>query len=197
MSYFVYILRTSSNTLYIGQTNNLKKRLQDHKAKTSKSAKYLRYFVSFKLVYTEKFPTRVEAIKRELQLKRLSHAKKEILINSPKIASKTLDFYCDFVFSGKVKVKKVKETNNILAFYHTKPSWTTHIVIVPKKHIPTLLDLKDKNLIEEIFEVAKQIIKEDNLEKTNFKIITNGGKFQDSKHLHFHLVSGNPLRVYA
>jgi histidine triad (HIT) family protein len=31
----------------------------------------------------------------------------------------TDDFYCDMVFSGKVKVKKVKETDNILAFHHT------------------------------------------------------------------------------
>lgn len=109
--------------------------------------------------------------------------------------SKTIDFYCDFVFSGKVKVNEIKETDNVLAFYHTKPSWTTHIVIVPKKHIPTLLDLEDKELIEEIFDVAKQIIKKYNLGKTNFKIITNGGKFQDSKHLHFHLVSGKPLFI--
>lgn len=107
--------------------------------------------------------------------------------------SKTLDFYCDFVFSGKVKVKKVKETDNVLAFYHTKPSWNTHMVIVPKKHIPTLLDLNNMGVIQEIFEVIKQIINKKNLEKNNFRIITNGGKFQDSKHLHFHLVSGEHI----
>ena len=38
MSYYVYILRTSSNTLYIGQTNNLAKRLKEHQGKSSKSA---------------------------------------------------------------------------------------------------------------------------------------------------------------
>ena len=42
MTYFVYILRTSSNTLYIGQTNNLEKRLKEHKKKSSKSAKYIK-----------------------------------------------------------------------------------------------------------------------------------------------------------
>ncbi|OGM08524.1 hypothetical protein A2Z67_02220 [Candidatus Woesebacteria bacterium RBG_13_36_22] len=78
--YFIYILRTSSNTLYIGQTNNLEKRLEEHKSKTAKSAKYIRYFPSFKLVYSEKYPTRKEAVQREIQLKKWSKTKKEALI---------------------------------------------------------------------------------------------------------------------
>lgn len=80
MSYSVYVLRTSSNTLYIGQTNNLKKRLIEHKNKSTKSAKYIRYFGSFKLVYSEKFSTRQEAMKREWQLKQWPKAKKEAII---------------------------------------------------------------------------------------------------------------------
>ena len=80
MTYYVYILRTSSNTLYIGQTNNLEKRIKEHKNKTSKSAKYIRYFKSFKLVYSEKHSTRKEAVKREAQIKQWPKAKKEVLI---------------------------------------------------------------------------------------------------------------------
>ncbi len=80
MTFFVYILRTSSNTLYIGQTNNLEKRIKEHKNKSSKSAKYIRYFPSFELVYHEKHSTRSEAIRREIQLKKWSKIKKEALI---------------------------------------------------------------------------------------------------------------------
>lgn len=80
MSYFVYILRTSSNTLYVGQTNNLEKRIKEHKSKSSKSAKYIRYFKSFDLAYSEKYLTRKEAMKREYQLKKWSKTKKETLI---------------------------------------------------------------------------------------------------------------------
>ena len=86
--YMVYILRTSANTLYIGQTNNLKKRLEEHKNKTPKSAKYIRYFKSFELVYTETFTTRQEAMKREWQIKQWPRAKKEALIKDDKIALK-------------------------------------------------------------------------------------------------------------
>ncbi len=78
--YTVYILKTSSNTLYIGQTNDLEKRLLAHKNKTRESAKYMRYFTSFELVYTETKRTRSAAMKREAALKRLTRGKKDELI---------------------------------------------------------------------------------------------------------------------
>jgi len=80
MPYSIYILRTSSNTLYIGQTNNLEKRLREHKSKSSKSAKYMRYFSSFTLVYSEKYLTRKKSMQREAELKKWSKTKKEALI---------------------------------------------------------------------------------------------------------------------
>lgn len=78
--YYVYILRTSSNTLYTGQTNNLKRRLKEHREKSSKSAKYIRYFSSFNLVYFEKYKSRKETILREIEIKKMNKAKKEKLI---------------------------------------------------------------------------------------------------------------------
>lgn len=99
------------------------------------------------------------------------------------------DFYCEDVFSGKTKVKIVKETDTVLAFYHTKPSWTTHIVIVPKLHVENFLAAKPE-LIVEIVNIAQTIIKDLKLNESNYKLITNGGSFQDGNHLHFHLVSG-------
>lgn len=82
MSYFVYILRTSSNTLYIGQTNDLERRLDEHRNDKNKSAKYLRYFSSFELVYSENHIDRSSAMKREYQLKKWTRSKKEALIKS-------------------------------------------------------------------------------------------------------------------
>jgi predicted GIY-YIG superfamily endonuclease len=80
MSFYVYILRTSSNTLYVGQTNNLEKRIKEHKSKTIKSSKYIRSFPSFELVYSESFTTRSQALKREYELKTWPKEKKEALI---------------------------------------------------------------------------------------------------------------------
>ncbi len=88
--YFVYIIRTSLDTLYIGQTNNLEKRLKEHQNKSSKSAKYIRYFNSVKLVYSEKYQTRKEAMQREYQLKRWTRLKKEALIKGDRMLLKGL-----------------------------------------------------------------------------------------------------------
>lgn len=77
----VYILKTSGNTLYIGQTKDLKTRLHHHKNKTKQSAKYLRPFSSFELVYTELLETRSLALKREIALKKLSRLQKDALVS--------------------------------------------------------------------------------------------------------------------
>lgn len=81
MTYSVYILRTSSNTLYIGQTNNLERRLKEHKGKTGKSAKYVRCFDSVELVYSEEQPSRGEAMRREREIRTWRKAKKENLVS--------------------------------------------------------------------------------------------------------------------
>lgn len=78
----VYMLRTSSNTLYTGQTNNIDRRMKQHTEKKSASAKYMRLFESFTLVHTEKFASRAEAMKREAEIKRLPKKKKELLITT-------------------------------------------------------------------------------------------------------------------
>ena len=104
--------------------------------------------------------------------------------------TETTDFYCDYVLNGKLEVERLRETENVLAFMHTKPSWSFHCVIVPKQHITQLAEVHDMGIVKEIFEVAQSIILERGLHETNYRIITNGGSFQDSHHLHFHLVSG-------
>lgn len=78
--FFVYILRTSANTLYVGQTNNLERRLKEHKSKTKKSAKYIRCFDSCELVYKEEYKTRGDAMRREIELKKFTKDKKEKLV---------------------------------------------------------------------------------------------------------------------
>jgi len=106
------------------------------------------------------------------------------------------DFYCDEVLSGKTSVRKVMETENILAFYHTKPFYPVHIVAIPKQHIPSLLSLEesDNDLLVELFIVIKQVASKVTSENGACKIVTNLGDYQESKHLHWHIVSGNPIR---
>ncbi|MBI4028875.1 MAG: GIY-YIG nuclease family protein [Candidatus Blackburnbacteria bacterium] len=81
MSYTAYILRFSNNSLYIGQTNNINQRLKDHQSKTSRAAKFSKENGEFQLVYSEKYPTLLESMRREKQLKGWTRAKKEALIS--------------------------------------------------------------------------------------------------------------------
>jgi histidine triad (HIT) family protein len=103
------------------------------------------------------------------------------------------DFYCDSVLNGRVPVHVVAETDRVLAFEHTRPTWQMHVVIIPKQHIARLIDVTDPTLLSELLEVAISIIRERGLADTNYKIITNGGSYQSTPHLHVHLVSGMPL----
>ncbi len=103
------------------------------------------------------------------------------------------DFYCDEVLSGKRKVKKVFETENVLAYHHTRRFWETHIVVIPKKHVDSLLTV-DKELLDELLEVVKTIAAQVMGETGAARVLTNLGAYQDSKHLHFHVNSGEQIR---
>lgn len=102
------------------------------------------------------------------------------------------DFYCDEVFSGKTAVERVLETENVLAYYHTRPFWPVHIVVVPKQHVDSLLTVEDDLLIE-LMDVAKKVAATVLEEHGAARVLTNLGEYQDSKHLHFHVVSGDQL----
>lgn len=80
MLYSVYILRSFSNELYIGQTNNLCNREDQQIRKSSKAAKFIKDGKEFRLVYFEEYNTRPEAMRREKQLKGWTRIKKEALI---------------------------------------------------------------------------------------------------------------------
>ena len=90
MPYFVYILRGSSNQLYIGQTNDINNRVSQHTNKNSKAAKFTRDNNGFKLVYSEEYFTRAEAMRREVQLKGWRRVKKEALIKGDLLKLKSL-----------------------------------------------------------------------------------------------------------
>jgi len=102
------------------------------------------------------------------------------------------DFYCEEVLSGRTEVKKVIETDKVLAYYHTKPSYQSHIVVIPKKHISSLitLDEEDDELLLELLSVVKSVAKLTVEQYGACRVITNLGEYQDSKHLHWHVVFG-------
>ncbi|NMM61592.1 GIY-YIG nuclease family protein [Clostridium sp. P21] len=79
---YVYIIQCSDGTLYTGYTNNLTKRIKTHNE--AKGAKYTRGRLPVKLVYSEEFATKSEALKREYAIKAMKRKNKIELINSIK-----------------------------------------------------------------------------------------------------------------
>jgi len=108
----------------------------------------------------------------------------------------TEDFYCDEVLNGKTSIEKVVETQNVLAYHHTRPFYPVHIVVIPKKHIPSLITLEeeDNDLLLELLSVVKRVANQIMNEHGACRVLTNVGKYQDSKHLHWHVAFGEPLR---
>jgi len=78
--YYFYILRCADNTLYCGRTNNLERRIKEHNSGKTRSAKYTKVRRPVILVYSEKFQTLSEALKREYAVKQFTKIKKEALI---------------------------------------------------------------------------------------------------------------------
>lgn len=108
----------------------------------------------------------------------------------------TSDFYCDEVLSGRTTVQVVAETDQVLAYHHTRPFWPVHIVVIPKQHVPSLTDLgdADERLLHELLAVVRDVAGTIEQEHGKARVLTNLGEYQDSKHLHFHVNSGEPLQ---
>jgi histidine triad (HIT) family protein len=104
------------------------------------------------------------------------------------------DFYCDMVFSGLVSVQVMAETDEVLAFHHTRPSFPVHVVMVPKRHIPSLVDLGegDEALLAAVMTVVREVAAQITAVHGKCRVLTNLGQYQNSKLLHFQTYVDGP-----
>lgn len=98
-------------------------------------------------------------------------------------------------------VRTVATSSTIVAFHHPKPSWDTHILLVPKVGIPSLmqLDQATEPIVLEIMLLADTIgrdIAKSGQNDHALSLIVNGGAYQDVGQLHFHLVAGSSVQNY-
>lgn len=80
MNFFIYIAQCADNSLYTGYTTDLEAREETHNK--GEGAKYTRARLPIKIIYTETFKTKSEAMKREYEIKQLTREQKESLIAS-------------------------------------------------------------------------------------------------------------------
>lgn len=101
------------------------------------------------------------------------------------------------IIDREIPADIVYEDHEIISFKDINPQAPIHLLIVPKKVIPTLNDLADSDfeLIGKMFKVAQKLAKENNLSESGFRTVFNcnedGG--QTVYHLHLHLIGGRQL----
>ena len=98
------------------------------------------------------------------------------------------------IIEGRIKGDIVYRDDRIVAFKDVRPQAPVHILIVPVKHIGTLLEVEedDKKLLGEIHAVANRLAEQQGIAKDGFRIVVNCGEKagQTVFHIHFHLLGG-------
>ena len=101
------------------------------------------------------------------------------------------------IASGEIPAKVAFEDDRVMAFEDINPQAPIHLIIIPKKHIPTVLDLvhEDQDLVGYMHTVANRVATEKSLADEGFRLVTNCKKSagQEVFHLHMHLLGGRKL----
>lgn len=101
------------------------------------------------------------------------------------------------IINGEIPSEKLYEDDEVIAFKDIQPAAPIHVLVVPKKHISNLLEVKkeDSYLISHIYEVINKLAKDLSIEEEGFRVIVNCGKDagQEVMHIHFHLLAGKKL----
>lgn len=103
------------------------------------------------------------------------------------------------IIKGEIPSNKVYEDEEILAFRDINPLAPVHILVIPKKHIEYLTDVKEEDevLIGKIYTVINKIAKQEGISEKGFRAVVNCGDdgMQEVKHLHFHVLGGKKLGI--
>jgi len=104
--------------------------------------------------------------------------------------------FCKMV-AGDIKPAVVYENDHVLAFRDIRPRAPVHVLVVPKRHIPTLDDLPedDPALASELWQAVKKVARSEGIAETGYRTVVNcrGDSGQEVYHLHLHVLGGRPL----
>lgn len=107
--------------------------------------------------------------------------------------------FCKIV-NGEIPSTKIYEDDKVIAFNDINPVAPVHILVVPKKHYESILDIKDEEMeiVSHIHKVIKNLSQQGEFDKTGFRIINNCGEDggQEVKHIHFHILAGKKLNHF-
>lgn len=101
------------------------------------------------------------------------------------------------IIADELPSQKLYQDQSITAFRDINPVATTHVLVVPNKHIPSTNELaaEDEKLVGRLFTIARQIAEEEGIEESGYRLIINTGPDagQEVFHLHLHLIGGRRM----
>ena len=102
------------------------------------------------------------------------------------------------IIAGEIPSTRVTEDVFAVAFRDINPSAPTHVLIVPREHIPSVADVTDADAptVGHLVSMAAEIARAEGIAERGYRIVSNVGAWggQSVDHLHFHLTGGRPLR---
>jgi histidine triad (HIT) family protein len=102
------------------------------------------------------------------------------------------------IIAGEIPTDILYRDDNVIAFRDIHPMAPTHLLIIPVKHIPSLVELSESELplMGDMAKVANQLAKEEGIAENGYRLVINCGKQggQLVPHLHMHLLGGRQLR---
>jgi histidine triad (HIT) family protein len=104
--------------------------------------------------------------------------------------------FCRIV-AGEIPSRRVFEDDEVFAFHDQNPRAPTHVLVIPRRHITSALELgmSDGPLLGRLFAAAATVAREQGIAESGYRVVTNVGRGagQSVDHLHFHVLGGRPL----
>jgi len=101
------------------------------------------------------------------------------------------------IINGEIPGKKIYEDDEMLAFHDINPTAPVHFLVIPKKHIKSLMELEveDIDLAGRLLNKAQELAKEQGCDRKGARFVINAGHDgrQSVDHLHIHVIGGRLL----
>jgi len=101
------------------------------------------------------------------------------------------------IINREIPADIIYETDEILAFRDINPQAPTHVLIIPKEHIPTMNDLDPghSNLVGKLFLTAAELAEREGIAQDGYRVVMNCNKAggQAVYHIHLHLLGGRQM----
>jgi len=102
------------------------------------------------------------------------------------------------IIAGEIPAEFVYESDGTVAFRDINPQAPTHVLIIPRKHVPTINELRqeDETVVGNLYLAAQAIASQEGLAEDGYRVVMNcgSGAGQSVFHIHLHLLGGRPLR---